>query len=157
MYNSSAGKRLWRFDSKTDYGGVLYGPKANRDAKEEGRTMNAEKPCHRYSGVTRHEGKWMAKFRHAGRDLNLGHYDTPEQAALAADFARYLCLGINAAMWHPNVGRPNFSPRACDDVPRRTVLTKLLRQTALSPSALLRRMEEFDAAAEQNGGSCACR
>ena len=28
--------------------------------------MNAEQP-HRYSGVTRHEGKWMAKFRHAGR------------------------------------------------------------------------------------------
>ena len=117
--------------------------------------MNTEHP-HCYSGVTRHEGKWMAKFRHAGRDLNLGHYDTPEQAAVVADFARYLCLGINPAMWHPNVGRPNFSPRACDDVPRQPVLAKLLRQTPLSPSVLLKRMEEFDAVIEQNAGGCAC-
>ncbi len=118
--------------------------------------MNEEQP-HRYSGVTHHAGKWLAKFRHAGRDLNLGHYDTPEQAALAADFARYLCLGTNPAMWHPNVGRPNFSPRAYDDVPRRPLIAKLLRQTSLSPSALLKRMEEFDAVVEQNAGSCACQ
>ena len=110
----------------------------------------------RYSGVTRHEGKWMAKFRHAGRDLNLGHYDNPELAARVADFARCMCLGINPAMWHPNVGRPNFSPRTDDDVPRRSILTMLLRQTSLSPGALFKRMEEYDAVVQQNSARCAC-
>ena len=62
----------------------------------------------RYSGVTRHVGRWLAKFRHAGQDLNLGHYDAPEQAAWVADFARYMCFGLNPAMWHPRVGRPEF-------------------------------------------------
>ncbi len=115
--------------------------------------MNVEQPCQRYSGVTRHEGKWMAKFRHAGRDLNLGHYNTAEQAALVADLARYLCLGINPAMWHPNVGKPNFPPRADGNVSRRPVLVKLLRQAELSLSVLFKRMEEYDAAVEENTGS----
>jgi hypothetical protein len=114
--------------------------------------MNPEQP-HRYSGVTRHAGKWMAKFRHSGRDLNLGHYDTPEQAALAADLARYLCLGINPAMWHPNVGKPNFPPRADGNVLRQPVLGKLLWQTSLSPSVLFKQMEEYDTVVEQNTGT----
>jgi hypothetical protein len=115
--------------------------------------MNTEQQCRRYSGVTRHGRRWLAKFRHAGRDLNLGHYDTPEQAAWAADFARYLCFGMNPGHWHPNVGRPNYPPRADDDVPRRPIIAKLLRHNGLAPSLLLTRMAEYDAVVEQTA-SC---
>jgi hypothetical protein len=61
-----------------------------------------------------------------------------------------MCFGINPAMWHHRVGKPNFPPRAGDDVPRRPVLAKPLRQAELSPSVLFRRMEEYDAVVGQN-------
>ncbi len=118
--------------------------------------MNAEQP-HRYSGVTRHEGKWMAKFRHCGKDLHFGHYDDPEVAARVADFARYMCFGINPAMWHHRVGKPNFPPGAGDDVPHAPILRKLLQTGVSEPKTLLARMAAYDAAVEQNAGGCACR
>ena len=118
--------------------------------------MNVEQPCQRYSGVTRHEGKWLVKFRCKGRDLNLGHFEDPELAAWAADFARYMCFGLNPAMWHHRVGKPNFRPSPRDDFPRVLILSKLLQSGGLAPTILLARLAEYDAVVEQNVGSRAC-
>jgi len=112
--------------------------------------MNAEQPCRRFSGVTRHAGKWLAKFRYKGRDVNLGHYEDREVAALAADFARYLCFGLKPACWHPNVGRPNSPPGNCDGFSRQAILRQLLRHTKLPVHVLAERLAEYDAAVEQN-------
>ena len=106
--------------------------------------MNAEQPCRRYSGVTWHAKKWLVKFRCQGRDLNLGHYEDPEVAAWAADFARYLCFGLNPAMWHHNVGRPNHPPLANHEYPRLFVALKLLRLTDLDAEVLRQRLAEYD-------------
>jgi hypothetical protein len=116
--------------------------------------MNGEQPCRRYSGVTWHAKKWLAKFRFNGRDLNLGHYDDPELAAWVADFARYMCFGLNPAMWHHRVGKPNFSPSARNDFPRVLILRKLLQSGGLTPNILLARLAEYDAVLEQNAASC---
>lgn len=43
--------------------------------------MSTEQSCQRYSGVARHAGKWLVKLRHRGRDLTIGHYADPEDAA----------------------------------------------------------------------------
>jgi hypothetical protein len=127
----------------------------NRGTRKESRLMNAEQPCQRYSGVTRHAGKWLAKFRHNGKDLNLGHYEDPERAAWAADFARYLCFGLNPAKWHPRVGRPNPPPCAGDDSPRRRIIRKLLGHANLPASLLVERLAEYDAVVGQNADGCA--
>jgi hypothetical protein len=89
----------------------------------------------------------LAKFRHAGRDINLGHYDEPETAARVVDFARYLCFGLNPANWHINVGRPNFPPCVRNDFSRVDVVAKLLHQAKVSPSLLQTRLVEHDRAA----------
>jgi hypothetical protein len=128
--------------------------------------MNSDQPSRRYSGVTRHAKKWLAKFRFRGRDLNIGHYEAPELAAWVADFARYLCFGLNPAMWHPNVGRPNHSPLSKDEYSRAFVIRKLLRATDLDVGLLHDRLVEYDllangaecdAVVEQNAACCACR
>jgi hypothetical protein len=87
---------------------------------------------------------------YSGKDFHLGHYADPERAAWVADFARYLCFGLNPAKWHPRVGRPNSPPRADGDVPRRPIVFALLRHTDLSASRLVERMAEYDAVVEQN-------
>ena len=117
--------------------------------------MNAEQPCRRYSGVTWHAKKWLVKFRCNGRDLNIGHYEDPELAAWAADFARYMCFGLNPGHWHYNVGRPNFPPRTRLDFPRVLILQKLLDLEALKPETLRARLADYDAVVEQNAARCA--
>ena len=72
--------------------------------------VNAEQTCQRYAGVTRHLGKWLVKLRYRGKDLTIGHYEDPQEAAYAADFARYMLLGLKPTHWHPKVVRPNFPP-----------------------------------------------
>ena len=117
--------------------------------------MNTEQTCKRYSGVTWHAKKWLVKFRHNGKDLNLGHYEDPEQAAWAADFARYLCFGLNPAMWHPRVGKPNSPPCTRDDLPRRPIIAKLLRPTSVSPTVLNERLSQYNTVVAQNAARCA--
>lgn len=112
--------------------------------------MNAEQPCRRYSGVTWHAKKWLAKFRCRGRDLNLGHYEDPELAAWVVDFARYMCLGLKPGHWHLNVGRPNFPPQERLDFPRVRILQKLLDLEASKPETLRARLEEYDAVVQEN-------
>src|SRR5512140_2927596 len=102
--------------------------------------MHTEQPSRRYSGVTRHAGKWLAKFRCNGRDLNLGHYDDPELAAWVADFARYLCFGLDPVTWHHRVGQPNFPPSVRNDLPRTVIVLNLVRQNILSPHVLRERL-----------------
>jgi hypothetical protein len=111
--------------------------------------MNAEHPSRRHSGVTRHAKKWLVKFRRNGRDLNLGHYEDPELAAWVADFARYLCFGLNPAMWHHNVGRPNYQPLTMHDSPRVFVIRKLLRATDLDIGLLRDHLVEYDRLANE--------
>ena len=119
--------------------------------------MNAEQPCRRYSGVTWHAKKWLAKFRCNGRDLNLGHYEGPELAAWVADFARYMCFGLNPAKWHSRVGRPNFPPMTRHDFPRVLIIVKVARLVALQGDVLRARLAEYDAAVGQKAARCACR
>jgi hypothetical protein len=87
--------------------------------------------------------------------LNLGHYDDPEVAARVADFARYLCFGINPGHWHHNVGRPNFPPGTRRDFPRVCILARLFQLEVLEPDTVRVRLAEYDAVAEQNAASCA--
>ena len=107
--------------------------------------MSAEQPSQRFSGVTRHGKTWLAKFRHKGRDVNLGHYDDPELAGRVADFARYMCFGLRPANWHPNVGRPNFPPRTCDGFARVSILRQLLWFGVVEPETVRARLTEYDA------------
>ncbi len=118
--------------------------------------MNVEQPCQRYSGVTWHAKKWLVKFRYKGKDLTIGHYEDPELAAWAADFARYMCFGIKPANWHHRVGRPNFPPCTRGDFPRALILQKLAESGMLSIDKLQQRVAAFDAVVEQNGTRCAC-
>ena len=115
--------------------------------------MNTDRPCRRYSGVTRHAGKWLVKFRHKGQDLNLGHFDDRELAAQVADFARYLLWGLRLGNWPAQAGRPNFPPRAGDDVPRLPILRKLLEARGVKPEILRARLAEYDAVAEGDRGT----
>ncbi len=118
--------------------------------------MNVDQPCQRYSGVTWHAKKWLVKFRFNGSDLNLGHYEDPDLAAWVADFARYMCFGLNPAMWHHRVGKPNFPPSPRVDFPRVLILQKLAESELLSIDKLQQRVAAFDAVVEQNDASCAC-
>ena len=77
--------------------------------------------------------------------MNLGHYDYPELAAWVADFARYLCFGLNPGHWHPNVARPNSPPSTRDDFPRVVIVSKLLRNGILTADTLFKRMAEYEA------------
>jgi hypothetical protein len=52
--------------------------------------VNAQQPCRRYARVSRHLGKRLVKLRHQGRDLTIGHFEDPREAAHAADFVRYM-------------------------------------------------------------------
>ena len=117
--------------------------------------MNAEQPCQRYSGVTRHAKKWLVKFRYQGRDLNIGHYEDAELAGWVADFARYMCFGLNPEFWHHNVGRPNSPPRTRHDYPQVIILLKLLDLEVLELETLRARSAEYDAVVEQNAAGCA--
>ena len=74
--------------------------------------IESEQPRRRYSGVTLHEGKWLVKLRYRGKDVTIGHfpYEYPEDAAQAADFARYILWGLNPERWHHNAAKPNFPP-----------------------------------------------
>ncbi len=117
--------------------------------------MSTEQPCRRYSGVTWHAKKWLVKFRFKGRVLNIGHYEDRELAAWVADFARYVCYGLNPAMWHPRVGRPNFPPRTGFDFPRERILSKLWLLGGLGLETLLARWKEYKAVVEQNAAPCA--
>ena len=116
--------------------------------------MNADQPSRHYSGVARHGNKWIAKFRCGGRDLNLGHYED-SLAARVADFARYMCLGLNPAKWHPRVGRPNFPLCIRNDFSRVVILSRLLQLGAVQVDVLRARLAEYNAVAEQNAVSCA--
>jgi hypothetical protein len=119
--------------------------------------MSAEQLCRRYSGVTWHAGKWLVKFRRDGRNLHFGHYEDLELAAWVADFARYMCFGLNPAKWYHRVGRPNSPPGYRDDFPRVVVLMKLVQLSVLQPETLQARLAEYDAVATQNTAQCACR
>ena len=106
--------------------------------------MNADQPSRHYSGVTRHAKKWLVKFRCKGRDLSIGHYEDQELAARVADFARYLCFGLKLAMWHHNVGRPNYTPLLKLGYSRVFVIGKVLRHTHLDAELLHERLLEYD-------------
>jgi hypothetical protein len=54
--------------------------------------------------------------RHKGVDVTIGHYELPEDAAWAADYARYILLGLNPACWRPKIMKPNFPPRESEYV-----------------------------------------
>jgi hypothetical protein len=95
-------------------------------------------------------GKWLVKFRYRGRDLNLGHYDEPEPAARAADYAKYMVLGLKSAYWHHNVGKPNFLPSTNVSYSRLAVIDKLIRLHVVGGETLQARMAEYDAAADEN-------
>jgi hypothetical protein len=40
-----------------------------------------------FKGVVRHQGKWMARIKHAGKGIYLGIFSTPEEASQAYDEA----------------------------------------------------------------------
>jgi len=111
-------------------------------------TTGTEQPLRRYSGITRHAGKWLVKLRNRGRDLTIGHYDDREEAAYAADFARYMLLGLKPTAWHPNAARPNFPPS--HSYPRASILSRLLAARAIPVDVLRSRLVEYYAAADHD-------
>ena len=113
--------------------------------------MNAEEPGRRYSGVTRHAGKWLVKLRHRGRDVTIGHYEDPEEAAYAGDFARYMLLGLRPTSWHANAARPNFPPS--HSYPRAPILSRLVSAQAIPVDVLRSRLVEYLAAADQRAST----
>jgi hypothetical protein len=124
-----------------------------RNRRGETMMVSTEQPCQRYSGVTWHAGKWLVKLRHRGKDLTIGHYEDPEEAAVAADFTRYMLMGLNPANWYHNVARPNFPPRHPGDVVRGTVLRRLMSAQVVPLGVLLRHWAEYRAVLEQNAAS----
>jgi hypothetical protein len=108
----------------------------------------AEQPCQRYAGVTRHLGEWLVKLRYRGKDLTIGHFEDPREAAYAADFTRYMLLGVKPAHWHRKVVRPNFPPSR--SYLRAPVLSRLVSARVV-PSEVLRR--RLAAQAERQAGA----
>jgi hypothetical protein len=108
----------------------------------------AQQPCQRYSGVTRHLGKWLVKLRHRGRDLTIGHFEDPREAAYAADFVRYMLLGLKPTHWHAKVVRPNFPPNR--SYLRAPVLSRLVSARVVPTDVLRRRLAEYCAVADRN-------
>jgi hypothetical protein len=111
----------------------------------------AQQPCQRYAGVTRHEGKWLVKLRHRGRDLTIGHFDDPREAAYAADFTRYMLLGLKPTHWHPKVARPNFPPNR--SYLRAPVLSRVVSAQVVPTEVLGRRLAEYCAVADRDAAS----
>ena len=111
--------------------------------------MIATKPQRPYNGITWHAGRWLVKLRHRGLDVTIGHYERPEDAAWAADFARYLLLGLNPRCWGPKVVRPNFPPSDREEADRAQVLRRLFRGH-VSIDLIARHLGEYDAAARAN-------
>jgi hypothetical protein len=113
--------------------------------------VNVKQPCQRYAGVTGHLGKWLVKLRHRGRDLTIGHFEDPREAAYAADFTRYILLGLKPTHWHPNTARPNFPPNR--SYLRAPVLSRLVSAHLVPTEVLRRRLAEYCAVADQNAAS----
>jgi hypothetical protein len=114
--------------------------------------VNAEQPYQRYFGVTRHLGKWLVKLRHRGRDLTIGHFEDPQEAAYAADFTRYMLLGLKPTDWHRKVVRPNFPPNR--SYLRAPVLSRLVSAQVVPTEVLRRRLAEYCVAADQGNVAC---
>ena len=110
-------------------------------------TVDTTRPSPPYSGITRHAGKWLVKFRHRRQDVTIGHYETADKAAWAADFVRYMLYGPRPSAWPPRVVRPNGPPRAAplDCLP---ILRQILCHQLLPAQILLRHLAEYDARAD---------
>jgi hypothetical protein len=109
--------------------------------------MIATKPRPPYRGITWHAGRWLVKLRHKGKDVTIGHYERPEDAAWAADFARYALRGLNPACWGHKVIKPNFPP-CCTNLPMQNhVLRVLFVHRLLELDTMAERRKEYDAAA----------
>jgi len=74
---------------------------------------------------------------------------TSRQAIWAADFARYLLLGLRPGAWHPNIARPNSPPCWRWNVNRYSILQILSWYGVVPPEVLTRHWEEYHAAADQ--------
>jgi hypothetical protein len=115
----------------------------------ESQSTTTTKPKPPYRGITRHAGRWLVKLRHGHRDMTIGHYECAEDAAWAADFARYLLLGLNPTCWGCKVIRPNFPPSDREAADRGQVLRRLFRGR-VSFDLIVRRLGEYDAAVRAN-------
>ena len=113
--------------------------------------MNPSNHIERYSGVTLHEGKWLVKLRYRGKDVTIGHfpYEYPEDAAQAADFARYILWGLNPERWHHNAAKPNFPPGHCWGLLRSIILRRLAAAEVVPVEVILQHLAEHDAAVAQ--------
>jgi hypothetical protein len=110
-------------------------------------TMN---PPQKYTGIywrKRRPQGWQVRFSFKNKQVMLGYYDDPKIAAWVADFAKYLCFGLNPAKWHHNAAKPNFPPRNMDRYLRDRILRKLADNRVLRIDELQKRLAEYDAAA----------
>jgi hypothetical protein len=105
-------------------------------------STDTEQPCRRYSGVTRHAGKWLVKVRYGRQDLTLGHYEDPAEAARTADFARYMLYGLRHVCWPARVARPNGPPtKATFNIS--FIFRELARRRLIPTATLLSRLYEY--------------
>ncbi|NLF09593.1 MAG: hypothetical protein GX594_16670 [Pirellulaceae bacterium] len=123
-------------------------------------STDTEQAERRYSGVTRHAGKWLVKLRHRGRDMTIGHYADSEDAAdhrfvavPAADFARYLLLGLRPGAWHPNIARPNSPPGWRWSVERLFIFRVLSWYGVVPHDVLMRHWDEYRAAVDRTASA----
>jgi len=114
------------------------------------RTVRKRQEGAKYRGVYRdHDGVFIAWLATGGRKIQLGRFHEKIDAALAADFARYILWGPDPRKWY-NDGRhrvsnpPNTIPRT--DVPfdRQSILRKLLASRAVDAVTMANNLAAYD-------------
>ena len=101
-----------------------------------------------YNGVLwrTNNGLWMAFLRAPAAPISLCYSHDPKEAAYAADFARYLCYGLEPKAWPHSTFPPNFPPTTYIAIPRMSIVRKLLDHKVLSVPMAQHRLAEYDAA-----------
>ena len=117
----------------------------------ESQSTTTTKPKPPYRGITRHAGKWLVKLRHRGKDVTIAHFDEPEDAAWAADYARYILLGLNPACWRPKIMKPNFPPSESEYVNLWYIHQRLIDAGLLTFDLVWDRSREYREAVRVSG------
>jgi hypothetical protein len=117
----------------------------------ESQSTTTTKPKPPYRGITWHAGKWLAKLRHRGKDVTIGHFEDPKDAAWATDVARYMLRGLNPSCWGPKVAKPNFPPSDREGFNPWYVIHRLIWAGVISSDLAWNRALELSAAVRASG------
>jgi hypothetical protein len=120
--------------------------------------MRKRRSDHQFNGVkfepTKPATPYRAWIKHKYVAITLGRYLTAEEAAVAADLARYLCWGLDPTKWYNEGCRrmskpPNFAPVANPSFDRDKIIAKLVAHRCLDVMTIVDRLAEYDALAKE--------